>query len=420
MQFGVAPKARLMPRSKPRKEAMIGSVLNRESTADLLTSLFREKFRTKVHICFAPGRVNLIGEHTDYNDGFVMPAAIGFYTWVAAGRRQDRELRAYSGLYDEKVTLSLDELSGPPRRHWSDFFRGVAATLQEAGHNLAGANLVIHGEVPVGAGLSSSASFEVALALALTCLSGLALSRLELVKLCQRAEHEYVGTRCEIMDQFVASFGAAGHALMLDCRSLEYQLLPVPEDLRLVVCNSMVRHELASGEYNLRRHDCETGIKLLHAHLPEMRALRDIEIQDLERYKHVLPEQVYHRCRHVVTENRRVLKAASALETKDAALFGQLMYQSHASLRDDYEVSCKELDLLVELASHEAGVYGARMTGGGFGGCTVNLVRAECAALFQAHIAQTYRKETGIAPAVYICEAAQGAEAWPHQGSTPV
>ena len=254
---------------------MIGSVLNRESTADCLTSLFREKFGTKAHIFCAPGRVNLIGEHTDYNDGFVMPAAIGFYTWVAAGRRQDRDLRAYSGLYDEKVTLSLDELSGPPRRHWGDFVRGVAATLQEAGHKLAGANLVIHGEVPVGAGLSSSASLEVALALALTRLSGLALSRLELVKLCQRAEHEYVGTRCGIMDQFVASFGAAGHALMLDCRSLGYQLLPMPEDLRLVVCNSMVRHDLASGEYNLRRHDCETGVKLLHAHLPGVKALRD-------------------------------------------------------------------------------------------------------------------------------------------------
>ena len=388
--------------------------------AETVARKFVRMFGESPRIYQAPGRVNLIGEHTDYNDGFVMPAAIGFYTWVAAGTRPDRELRAYSGLCDEKVTLSLNKLSGPPQRHWSDFVRGVAATLQEAGHKLAGANLVIHGEVPVGAGLSSSASLEIALALALTHLSGLTLSRLELVKLCQRAEHEYVGTRCGIMDQFVATFGAAGHALMLDCRSLEYQLLPVPEDLCLVVCNSMVRHELASGEYNLRRHDCETGIKLLHAHLSGVRALRDIEIHDLERYKHVLPEQVYRRCRHVVTENRRVLEAASALETKDAELFGRLMYQSHASLRDDYEVSCKELDLLVELASHRAGVYGARMTGGGFGGCTVNLVRADCAAPFQAHIAQTYRKETGITPAVYICEPAQGAEAWPHQGSTPV
>ncbi len=400
--------------------AMIASVLNRESTADRLTSLFREKFGTSARIFYAPGRVNLIGEHTDYNDGFVMPAAIGFYTWVAAGLRQDRTLNAYSGRYDEKITLSLDELSGPPRRHWGDFVRGVAATLQESGHKLAGANLVIHGEVPLGVGLSSSASLEVALALALTCLSGAALSRLELVKLCQRAEHEYVGTRCGIMDQFVASFGAAGHALMLDCRSLEYQLLPVPPDLRLAVCNSMVRHELASGEYNLRRGDCETGVKLLQPHLPGVGALRDVEIQDLEEYKQLLPERVYRCCRHVITENRRVLQAARALESKDADQFGQLMYQSHASLRDDYEVSCKELDLLVDLASSSPGVYGARMTGGGFGGCTVNLVRAGCAAAFQAHIAQAYRGKTGIAPVVYICEPAQGAEAWPVEGSIQV
>jgi len=394
--------------------------MNPNSAADRIDVLFREKFGARARVFRAPGRVNLIGEHTDYNDGFVMPAAIGFYTWVAAGKRQDRTLKAYSGHYDEKITLSLDELSGPPRRHWSDFIRGVAATLQAAGHKLAGANLVIHGEVPLGAGLSSSASLEVAVALALTAVGGVGLSRLELVKLCQRAEHEYVGTRCGIMDQFVASFGAAGHALMLDCRSLEYQLLPVPPDLRLVVCNSMVRHELASGEYNLRRSDCETGVKLLQAHLPAVRALRDVEVGDLERYEQVLPERVYRRCRHVITENRRVLKAASALGSMDADQFGQLMYQSHASLRDDYEVSCKELDLLVDLASSSPGVYGARMTGGGFGGCTVNLVRADRAATFQARIAQAYRQETGIAPAVYICEPAQGAEAWPVEGSTQV
>lgn len=401
------------------KEIVIGTVLNRTSTADHVTSLFREKFGSNGRIFCAPGRVNLIGEHTDYNDGFVMPSPIGFYTWVAAARREDRDLRVYSALYDEKIILVLDELSGPPKRHWSDFVRGVAAVLQNAGHMLSGADLVIHGEVPSGAGLSSSASLEVALALALTSLSGVEISRLEIVKLCQRAEHEYVGMRCGIMDQFVAGFGAAGYALMLDCRSLEYELLPIPEDLRLVVCNSMVRHELASGEYNLRRGDCETAVKLLQPHLPRLTALRDVEIQDLERYEHVLPKQIYRRCRHVVTENRRVLKAARALKTKDAELFGHLMYQSHASLRDDYEVSCKELDLLVELAAQSPGVYGARMTGGGFGGCTVNLVRADCATLFETHIAQTYRDETGIAPAVYICEPGQGPGASPHMERNP-
>jgi galactokinase len=219
------------------------------------------------------------------------------------------------------------------------------------------------------------------------------------------------------MDQFVASFGAAGHALMLDCRSLDYRLLPLPPDLRLVVCNSMVRHKLALGEYNLRRADCEAGVKLMQAHLPRVSALRDVEIQDLERYERVLPPQVYRRCRHVITENRRVLQAASALESGNAEQVGQLMYQSHASLREDYEVSCKELDLLVALASSWPGVYGARMTGGGFGGCTVNLVRADCAAAFQAHVAQAYQGETGIASVVYICEPARGAETWPAEES---
>jgi len=257
---------------------MIDSVLQPESTGDLLTARFREMFGTDMRIFRAPGRVNLIGEHTDYNDGFVMPAAIGFYTWIAAAKREDRILEAYSDHFDEKITFSLDALDGPPRKHWSDFIRGVAATLQGAGHKLPGANLMIHTEVPLGAGLSSSASLEVATALALTVPSGIAVPRLELAKLCQAAEHEYVGARCGIMDQFIAAFGVSGNALMLDCRSLEYQLIAVPRDLRLVVCNSMVRHEHASGEYNRRRADCEAGVKLLAQHLSGIRALRDVGI----------------------------------------------------------------------------------------------------------------------------------------------
>ncbi len=394
--------------------------LSPASIVDLLTAQFREMFGSDMRIFRAPGRVNLIGEHTDYNDGFVMPAAIGFYTWVAAAKRADRTINAYSDRFDEKISLSLDALAGPPRRHWSDYIRGVAATLQQAGHKLTGANLAIHGEVPLGAGLSSSASLEVATALTLTSVSEIVLPGLELVKLCQAAEHEYAGTRCGIMDQFVVSFGIAGHALMLDCRSLEYQHLPIPRDLSLVICNSMVRHELASGEYNHRRIDCETGVKLLQRFLPGITALRDVAIEDLERYKHELPEQVYRRCRHVVSENGRVLAAAKALQRQEPERFGNLMYHSHASLRDDYEVSCKELDFLVDLASSSSGVYGARMTGGGFGGCTVNLVRADCASAFKDHLAHTYHKATGIAPDVYICEPAQGAAAWPMQASIQV
>jgi len=409
----------MLRRAGQRREraVMIDGVLRPESTGDLLTARFREMFGTEMQIFRAPGRVNLIGEHTDYNDGFVMPAAIGFYTWIAAAKREDRILEAYSDRFDEKVTFCLDALEGPPRKHWSDFIRGVAAMLQGAGHRLSGANLVIHGEVPLGAGLSSSASLEVATALALMGPSGIAMARLELAKLCQAAEHEYVGTRCGIMDQFIASFGVSGNALMLDCRSLQYQLMPVPADLRLVVCNSMVRHEHASGEYNLRRADCETGVKLLAQHLPGIRALRDVGIADLEKYKHALPETIYRRCRHVVSENQRVLDAAKALQSGDAGGIGGLMYASHASLRDDYEVSCKGLDLLVELAASSPGVYGARMTGGGFGGCTVNLVRRESAAAFTAHMSGAYQQATGIAPDIYVCEPAQGAEAWPAERS---
>lgn len=382
-------------------------------------------FSAEARIFRAPARVNLIGEHTDYNDGFVMPAAIGFYTWVAAGKRKDRVLEAYSDRFHEKISLFLDTLAGPPRGHWSDFIRGVAATLQQAGLPLSGANLLIHGEVPLGAGLSSSASLEIATALSLTAISGIDLPRLQLVKLCQAAEHEYVGTRCGIMDQFAVSFGATGNALTLDCRSLQYQLLPIPQTLRLIICNSMVKHEHASGKYNRRRADCEEGVKLLWRSVPELRAdvranlraLRDVKRSDLEKYKYLLPERIYRRCRHVVTENQRVLAAAEALRNNDAKRFGHLMYLSHASLRDDYEVSCPELDLLVESASSCIGVYGARMTGGGFGGCTVNLVEADCAASFKSHVSRAYAEKTGKEPAIFSCEPVGGADEWAGGGS---
>ena len=392
---------------------MMARMLGQEPTGGRLARQFREMFGTEARIFRAPGRVNLIGEHTDYNDGFVMPAAVGPYTWVAAASRTDRVLQAYSSRFDEQMCMSLDALAGPPRSHWSDFIRGVAARLERAGYGLSGANLVIHGGVPLGAGLSSSASLEVAIALALTSASMIVVPRLELAKLCQAAEHEYVGTRCGIMDQFAVSFGAEGRVLMLDCRTLEYQLLPLPEDVRMIVCNSMVRHELARGEYNRRRADCERGVELLAPEFPGIRALRDVEAAELEEYEDVLPERIYRRCRHVVTENERVLTAAKALQTHDAACFGRLMYESHASLRDDYEVSCKELDLLVDLAAVSTGVYGARMTGGGFGGCTVNLVRSDCAAAFESEIAEKYREVTNVVPDIYVCEPAQGAEAWP-------
>ncbi len=391
---------------------MPSSVVRVESIADSLTERFVRLYGTHPTIFRAPGRVNLIGEHTDYNDGFVMPAAIDLFTWVAASRRSDRIVQVHSDQFAETVDLSLEALAGPPRKHWSDFIRGVAATIQAAGHGLKGVNLIVDGYVPIGAGLSSSASLEVSVALALLWAAELELPPLEVVTICQSAEHEYAGTRCGIMDQFIATFGRSGQALMLDCRSLEHKLLPIPADVRLVMCNSMVKHELAAGEYNRRRADCESGVRTLGQHLPNVLALRDVTLADLDRYRNELPELVYRRCRHVIRENERVRAASDALQGGDLVRFGQLMYESHASLREDYEVSCRELDLLVELASTCEGVYGARMTGGGFGGCTVNLVRSDAVDRFEDRITDSYAKATGKKPDLFVCSAAQGAGAW--------
>jgi galactokinase len=380
-----------------------------ESIPETLSKRFQQLHGTRPKLFRAPGRVNLIGEHTDYNEGYVMPIAIELYTWVAAGRRDDRILRAHSLHFGETIELPLDEFAGPPRQHWSDYIRGVAAVLEASGQKLSGANLVIQGQLPLGGGLSSSASLEISTALALMWTSNFELPPLEMARACQRAEHEYAGTRCGMMDQFIIMFGRLRHALMLDCRSLEYRLVPIPEDARVVVANSMVRHELAAGEYNRRRADCEAGVRTLQRHLPGVRALRDVTPAELESHKSDLPDPVYRRCRHVISENQRVLGAAEALQAGDLDRVGQFMYESHRSLRCNYEVSSAELDVLVELASACQGVYGARMTGGGFGGCTVNLVRSDAVERLQTQIAEGYARATGIIPALYVCSAGEGA-----------
>ena len=343
------------------------------------------RYARRARIFRAPGRVNLIGEHTDYNDGFVMPAAIDFNTWVAVAPREDRKLVAYSENVAEGVEFDLDASSPRPRHHWSDYVFGVAVMLEQAGHRLCGADLLICGNVPIGAGLSSSASIEVATGYALLNNSSLPVDPVALAKTCQKAENDFVGMRCGIMDQFISCCGHARRALMLDCRSLDYRLLPLPPDVSLVICNTMVKHELASGEYNKRRAECEAGVSRLARDLPHVRALRDVTLADLARYSRDLPELIYRRCRHVVSENARVMEAVGALESGDVAVFGRLMAESHRSLRDDYEVSCTELDLMVELAGQAKGVLGARMTGGGFGGCTINLVPDRARRRIQAH-----------------------------------
>lgn len=355
----------------------------------------------------APGRVNLIGDHTDYNDGFVMPMAIGLSTWVTSAPRNDRIVSLFSENFSEGIDFNLDEQSPRAQGHWSDYVRGVAITLERAGHRLHGGELQIRSEVPIGSGLSSSAALEVASGFALLTNSELMVERTELARVCQWAENEFVGIRCGIMDQFVSCHGQAGKALLLDCRSLEYKLLPLPDAL-VAVCNTMVKHSLATSEYNARRVECEAAVRSFAHSRADVRALRDVTETDLELDGGDLSEVIYRRSRHVITENARVLAAGIALEKGDLVGFGQLMNSSHRSLRDDYEVSCKELNLMVELAQAVSGVYGARMTGGGFGGSTVNLIAAESVDEFKETVARGYEDATGLTPEIYICTASEG------------
>lgn len=360
------------------------------------------------HVFRAPGRVNLIGEHTDYNEGFVMPAAIGFSTWVTCAPRDDRTVKLFSENFSEWLEFSLDDKDLHARGHWSDYVMGVALAIEQAGYRLRGAELRIRGEVPIGSGLSSSAALEVASGCALLTTSGFTVDRTALARFCQQAENEFVGMRCGIMDQFASCHGQAGRALLLDCRSLEHRLLPLPAGAQLAICNTMVKHSLAGSEYNVRRLECETAVNHFAKHQPSVRALRDVSEADLQQYGSQLPEVIYRRARHVITENARVLAAGTALEAGDLMTFGRLMDHSHQSLRTDYEVSCRELDLMVELARSIPGVYGARLTGGGFGGCTVNLVKAENVDEFKQTVARSYEEATGLVPEIYICSAADG------------
>jgi len=370
---------------------------------------FREFFGAHARVFRAPGRVNLIGEHTDYNDGFVLPAAIDRCVWAAVSPRRDSRLIVRSTNFPGAVEIDLEETNPRAAHHWGDYIYGVAVMLTRAGHRLRGANLLIRGDVPIGAGLSSSAAVEVATALALLENSGLTLDCVELAKLCRRAENEFVGARVGIMDQFISCLAQGGHALCLDCRSLEHRWLQLPRDVSLVICNTMVTHQLAGNEYNTRRTECEEGVRLLSRSLPDIRALRDVSPEQLQHHAPELPPTILKRCRHVVLENARVCDAAVALERGDLAGFGCLMRESHQSLRDDYEVSCAELDLMVALAEEQEGVYGTRMTGGGFGGCTISLVKSNAVVTFQRAVSAAYLAKTGLKPQIWVSSAAAGA-----------
>jgi galactokinase len=376
---------------------------------DQLRAQFREKFGVAPRLFSAPGRVNLIGEHTDYNDGFVMPAAIRFRTLVASATEQSGKLVLESLQQTDPAQFSLADSDPKPRKDWTDYVRGIQLQLQGRSCMVPGAKLLISSDVPIGAGLSSSAALEIATALSLLNEGCSDLDKLEIAKLAQKAENEFVGARCGIMDQFASLHGRAGFAMLLDCRSLAVRYVRIPSNLTLVICNTMVKHSLASGEYNVRRAQCEECVLYFARFRPGIRALRDVTVQDIEQHGAGLTEVLLRRCRHVVTENDRTVRAADALDSGDVPTLGGLMYDSHASLRDDYEVSCSELDLLVDIARNTAGVLGARMTGGGFGGCAIALVERSRVDDVVPHISRAYEAATGFHADIYTSDAEDGA-----------
>jgi galactokinase len=353
--------------------------------------------------------VNFIGEHTDYNDGFVLPAAIQLQTRAVITPVAGRRVFVESTAYPDKGDFELDDPQPAPRKHWSDYVGGTAWALEQQGVRLNGARLFIDSDIPPGAGLSSSAALEVATALALASNAGMTLAPAEIAQVCHRAENEFIGIRSGIMDQFASCNGRSGHAMLLDCRSLESRYVAVPHDIVLMVCNTMVRHELASSEYNSRRQQCEEGVTVLSRFIPGIRALRDVTSEQLARFGAELDPVIYRRCRHVIEENRRVLLATEALESGDSETFGELMQASHQSLRRDYEVSSPELDLMCELALGVKGVHGARMMGGGFGGCVLAFVQAASSGNCRRSVKDEYRSRTGIDCEIYECSTADGA-----------
>jgi galactokinase len=359
---------------------------------------------------FAPGRVNLIGEHTDYNEGFVLPVAIDYGTFTSGALRDDRRVHVVSHYLNEAAEFCLDGESQAQRGSWLDFIEGITRVLQERGVKLRGAELEIESTVPIGGGVSSSTALELSYALAMLSLAECEIDRRALALASQQANHTYVGTRGGLMDQLTILFGRKGQALLIDCRTLDINYIPIDtREVAIAICDTRVKHNLAASEYNTRRAECEAGVEILRKYLPDIRALRDVSFADFCLYQDALPETVLRRCRHVISENQRTLEAAEALRAKDLATMGRLMAQSHESLRDDYEVSCRELDVLFEIASRIEGVVGTRMTGGGFGGCTVNLVRRDALEDFQNLVTERYKQVTGSAPMIYDSNAGDGA-----------
>lgn len=376
----------------------------------------RQRFGRVGQIFSAPARVNLIGEHTDYTGGFVMPMAIGFRTVAVVSAREDGRAVFFSANYDEEIGFETASLKRAPAGRWSDYPAGVLWSLREEGVGVGGFNMSLIGDVPLGAGLSSSASVEVATAMALLNHARMELPLERVATLCRRAENEYVGAKSGIMDQFAVAGCVANRAMLLDCRSLRYELLPLPDAVRVVICNSMVKHAVATGEYGDRSAEVETGQAVLRRERPGVELLRDATLEDLEACRDLMSAASFKRCRHIITENQRVVEAREALLQGDVERFGALMVAAHVSVRDDFAASCEEVDVLVAIAMRQAECFGARITGGGFGGCTVNVVRADAAEKFVATLLGEYAATTGIEADCFVCAPSDGAFALAKKG----
>ncbi|MFM7583784.1 MAG: galactokinase [Caldilinea sp.] len=387
------------------------SNIHDERTVELIEAFHKQFGHSPRYLSRGPGRVNLIGEHTDYNDGFVLPVALKRSVQIVLRPRPDRQVRIFSAEFGESGFFDLDGIAFNPEQLWLNYIQGVAQSLEQEGFGLVGIDALVSGNVPRASGLSSSAALEIASAHAFLAAAGQnhLLPGPRLAQLAQRAENQFVGVNCGIMDQFISELGRANHALLIDCRSLDYQLVSVPEEAALVIGNTRASRSLASSAYNERRSECEQGVALLQRALPGIRALRDVSSAQLEAERARLPATVYHRCRHVVSENERVLHCVAALQEGDLVAAGRLMDASHDSLRDDYQVSSAALDTMVETMREVAGCYGARLTGAGFGGCAVALVKPGSEQAMADTIFERYPKATGIWPEVYTTKAADGA-----------
>jgi galactokinase len=371
---------------------------------------FVKIYGNKSYIFRSPGRVNLIGEHTDYNEGFVLPAAIDKTIIFAVAKRNDKKCRLYAEDLSDDYEFELTNVM-KASKSWANYLLGVVDQFKKCGYRLNGFDCVFGGDIPIGAGLSSSAAIEAGLAFALNIIFDLQIDKLELVKMAQKAEHEFAGVRCGIMDQFINIFGKSNKVLKLDCRSLEYEYYPFEmKDVKIVLLDTHVKHSLASGEYNIRRAQCEEGVSILKKYNYSINSLRDVTIDLLDDHKAEFDPVVYRRCRYVINENERLLNGCNDLKKNDLASFGKRMYQSHEGLRDEYEVSCNELDVLVEIASKESSVLGARMMGGGFGGCTINLVNQNGLDDFIEKAKEEYLKKVGSELKVYITSIVGGTD----------